>query len=115
MKIGISSFRRVVCFALMCAATVSDVRAAPESVRIPVTKDVWVSSYGKEVVHSMGRTKRLKLKGREECALMGFDASGLKGRRIVSVALFCRNAAAEENVARVGPEGRADTLRYIGV
>jgi len=87
-------------------------------VKLVVTRDVWVSGYPDEVDTSMGKTPRLKLKTNDEVALLDFDVSGLKGRRVVAAELWMHNTpesvAAEK--ARLGvPAERPDCLRKIGV
>ena len=87
-------------------------------VKLVVTRDVWVSGYPDEVDTSMGKTPRLKLKTNDEVALLDFDVSGLKGKRIVAAELWMHNTpesvAAEKT--RLGvPAERPDCLRKIGV
>ena len=89
-----------------------------EDLKLAVTRDVWVSAYPDEIDTSMGKTPRLKLKVNDELALLDFDVSALKGKRIVAAELWMHNTpesvAAEK--ARLGvPAERPDCLRNIGV
>lgn len=83
-----------------------------EVVRCPDIKDVWVSSNPQENTVSMGRTEKLKLKVLQEMALMGFDLSALKGRRITSADLYLYPVAAKGDGLI---EGRPTNLRWIVV
>jgi len=90
----------------------------PSQVKLVVTRDVWVSAYPDEIDTSMGKTPRLKLKVNDEVALLDFDVSGLKGKRILAAELWMHNTpesvAAEKE--RLGvPAERPDCLRKIGI
>jgi len=86
-------------------------------VKLIATRDVWVSAHPDEVGTSMGKTPELKLKGNTEVALLDFDLSSLRGKRIVSAELWAHNVpesvAAEK--ARLGITNRPDCLRKIGL
>ncbi len=60
----------------------------------------------------MGRTPTLKLKVLQEMAVMAFDVSGLKGRKIQSAELFLYPAATE---GKLLVEGRPTNLKWIVV
>ena len=62
--------------------------ARSEWVQLPASRDVWLSAVGQEVDHSMGRTNQLKLKVWQEFALVDFDVSAAKGRRIQEAQLW---------------------------
>jgi hypothetical protein len=51
-----------------------------ESARFPVSRDVWISSVGKESVGNNGGASRLKLKGVQEYTLFDADLATLKGK-----------------------------------
>jgi len=83
---------------------------AAEVVRCPVVKDVWVSAVGDEVNCSMGKTNRLKIKVWQETALMAFDLSAVKGRKVLSAELYVYPAGASGRV--VAPQ-RGTDLRWL--
>ena len=89
-----------------------------EMVKLTVTRDVWVSSFPEELDTSMGKTPQLKLKGNQELALLDFDTSQLRGKKIVSAELWMHNVAdaVESEKQRLGVDpARPDCLRKIGV
>lgn len=89
-----------------------------QTVKLPATRDVWVSSVPEEADDSMGKTLRLKLKVNDEVALLDFEVSGLRGRRIITAELWMHDVAESvgEEKKRLGvPEERPDCLRKIGV
>jgi hypothetical protein len=97
----------------LCAA-----EARAEQVKLIATRDVWVSSVAEEADDSMGKTPQLKLKVNDEVALLDFDVSALRGRRIEAAELWMHNVAesvAEEKKRLGVPEERPDCLRKIGV
>ncbi|MFC1582331.1 hypothetical protein ACFL4W_02210 [Planctomycetota bacterium] len=89
--------------------------ALVESIKVPISRDVWLSSYNEEKEHSMGKTPKFKIKGRDEFALMDFETEILKGKEVVSAYLHCRNIDPAEEVKRLGLGDRPDVLRHIGV
>lgn len=96
----------------MLTACVGAPQARAEAIRCPDVKDVWVSAIPREDNDSMGRTDTLKLKVLQELAVLGFDVSGLKGRRVKSAELFVRPV---EDKGQKFVEGRATNLRWIVV
>ena len=58
-----------------------------EPVRLPVTRDNWMSSAGGETKGNNGGANKFKLKGRQEYAISDVDVGGLKGK-IVTGAMF---------------------------
>jgi len=89
-----------------------------EMVKLTVTRDVWVSAFPEELDTSMGKTPQLKLKGNQELALLDFDTSQLRGKKIVSAELWLHNVAdaVESEKQRLGVDpARPDCLRKIGV
>ena len=86
--------------------------------KLTATRDIWVSSSGEEADTSMGKTDRLKLKVHDEVALLDFDVSGLRGRRVLAAELWMHNVAettAEEKKRLGVPADRPDCLRKIGI
>ncbi len=102
----------VVAVGLGLAAVLRGGYARAEDVRCPAVKDVWVSSVSDETEDSMGRTPTLKLKVLQELAVMAFDVSELKGRRIRSAELFLYPAPTE---GKLLVEGRPTNLKWIVV
>ena len=75
--------------------------AAPETVRLNATADVWLSGASEsECNSSAGRCDRIKIKSIQEMAAIRFDAAPARGREVRKANLFLR---------RAGP----DMLRYI--
>lgn len=75
---------------------------AASSGKYPAVRDVWVSSVGREVDNSMGKTPNLKLKTIQEFAIVDFDLSSLRGKKVRGGVLHLHEAG--------------DTkLRWIGV
>lgn len=85
------------------------------TIKLPVTRDVWISGEQDEAGTSMGRTPKLKLKGRSEFCLMDFDVDQLKGKRVVTAWLYCCNLDPKADLERLGIVDRPDCLRYIAV
>ena len=52
-----------------------------ETVKFNVTRDVWLSAYPGEENDNMGASRKLKLKGIQEMALLDFDLSALNGKK----------------------------------
>ena len=107
---------------LACAATIlaavglSAASAAGEDVKVPCSRDVWVSAVGAEQDHSMGKTPQLKLKTIQEMAVLDFDLSGMKGKTVGKSWLHFHIADARGEVARMGiPLQRRHLLRGIGL
>ena len=66
----------------------------------------------------MGKTPQLKLKGNQEVALLDFDVSCLRGKRILAAELWMHNVAdaVEAEKRRLGVDpARPDCLRKIGL
>jgi len=84
-----------------------------EPVKLPCVADVWVSQGNQaERDTSMGRTPGFKLKVNQELALMDFDFSPLKGRKVVRAALYLYPTQATG--ATAAPE-RGTDLRWIAL
>jgi hypothetical protein len=63
--------------------------------RLPVTRDAWVSEVGAEADGNNGGAPRLKLKSIQEMSLVDIETKSLAGRTIVSAALYVRKAGDE--------------------
>jgi len=81
------TMRQSVVVAVM-ASVLSASIAKGEWVQLPASRDVWLSAVGEEVDYSMGKTNQLKLKIWQEFALVDFDVSAAKGRRIQEAQLW---------------------------
>lgn len=76
---------------------------AGDSVRIPITSDTSLSSVGKERQGDDGGSRVLKLKGRQEVALLSFPTQKLRGRVITGALLHIRSASpARAPLLRIG-------------
>lgn len=66
-----------------------------EVIRIPVTRDTWVSSFHDEQDANLGRATRLKTKGIQEFSLIDLSPQHLRGRVIsgATLHLHCRSEA----------------------
>lgn len=56
------------------------------------TRDVWISAYPGEENYNIGASPKLKLKGIQEMAILDFDLSSLKGKKVENARLFLCNA-----------------------
>jgi hypothetical protein len=73
------------------------------SVRLPVTRDTWVSSVGTEKNGNNGGASRLKVKGQQEYALIDIDTASLKGKIVTGALLHLRSASPDKApLARLG-------------
>lgn len=74
---------------------------AAQTRKIPVSRDLWISSVQGEDEGNNGAAPRLKLKGYQEFSLLDFDLSELKGRSIEKATLHVK-LSGEETLKRVG-------------
>ncbi len=83
--------------------------SAGDAIRVPVTRDVWVSAYPTEVEGNNGGSPRLKLKGIQEFFLIDFDPDAIKtgGKRVVKARLHL-HAESPEGIGRVTVSSVAD-------
>ena len=72
-----------------------------EAVRVPVSRDAWVSKIGGKRVGNPRRQKRLKLKGQQDQVLFEADLSGLKGRVITGALWHVHSDSPEWPLKRV--------------
>ena len=66
---------------------------AAQSVKLPVSRDTWISSVERECAGSNGGAARMKLKSNQEMSLVDFDPAPLKGRIIQKASLHLRTAS----------------------
>ncbi|MDR3639346.1 MAG: DUF4091 domain-containing protein [Isosphaeraceae bacterium] len=71
-----------------------------ETLRVPVTRDLWVSNVGSEADGSNGGAPRLKLKSIQEMSLVDIDSTPLRGRVVKAAALHVRSTG-EPRLRRV--------------
>jgi hypothetical protein len=86
------------------AAGAAEPGAAPQTVRLPVTRDARFSDVGDEARCNAGGTSRLKLKSFEEMSLIDVDPAALRGHVIRAATLHLRSAG-EPRLARVTVSG----------
>ncbi len=66
------------------------------------TKDVWISAYSGEEDYNMGASSKLKLKGIQEMAILDFDMSPLRGKKIVNARLYLSDASKNNMLRKIG-------------
>ncbi|MDO5308900.1 MAG: DUF4091 domain-containing protein [Planctomycetia bacterium] len=95
--------RFVICTILLLLCLWVDATQAlcTETLRLPVTRDLWVSSAHGEEQGNNGATPRLKVKGYQEFSLLDFDVSPVRGKRITRARLHL-TLAGQERLYRVG-------------
>jgi hypothetical protein len=81
--------------ALAGRAAGADPRPEPGAIRVPVTRDTWLSSVGREADGNNGGVPRLKLKSYQEMSLVDIDSGPLKGRVVQRASLHLRLAGPE--------------------
>src|SRR5947209_361123 len=74
--------------------------APGEEVRIPLTRDTWLSNVGAEADGSNGGSPQLKLKSIQEMSLIDIDPSHLRGRVILGATLHL-HLAGDQRLHRV--------------
>src|SRR6185369_3913788 len=83
---GVQSYNRRMRTALLVMLLVTPSLAATE-VRVPVTRDTWVSSEASEREGNNGGDFRIKTKGIQELSLLDIDPAPLRGRVITAAKL----------------------------
>ncbi|GIW86074.1 MAG: hypothetical protein KatS3mg108_0398 [Isosphaeraceae bacterium] len=68
---------------------------AAEELRLPITRDTWVSAVGNEATANLGAAPRLKLKSIQEMTLIDIDPTPLRGRRVERATLHLKLAGPE--------------------
>ncbi len=76
--------------------------ASAETVKIDVTRDVWLSAYPGEENDNMGASTKLKLKGIQEMALLDFDLSALSGKKVANARLYFCDADKKNKLRKIG-------------
>ena len=85
-------------------------QAAPpgKPVKVPITRDTWLSNVGEEVNGTNGGSARLKFKSYQEMSLFDIDATPLKGHVVTGGTLHVRLAGPERllrmTIGTVGAE-----------
>ena len=72
-----------------------------ENVRLPVARDLWISSASGEEEGNNGATTRLKIKGYQEFSILDFDVSALADKRVKKAVLHLKTVG-DERLYRVG-------------
>jgi len=70
-------------------------RGRAEELKVPITRDLWVSSVGDEKDGNNGGSHGIKLKSIQEMTLIDFDPAPLKGRTIRAVTLHLKKRGDE--------------------
>ncbi len=92
---------RTACLAVLAGTLFSAPAAvSAEQEKFVCSRDVWVSTVGEEADHSMGKTPTLKLKTIQEMAILDFDLSALKGKKVSGGWLYFHVVANPEELAR---------------
>jgi len=104
----------------LAVARTSGKSPAVRSVRVPVTRDTWVSSCKGERDKNLGGAPRLKLKSYQEFSLIDIDPAPLRGRVIVGAVLHLRSVSKDRalrvtasSLASDWVEGDAPTYRRV--
>lgn len=79
---------------------------AGEAVRVPVSRDLWISSVDSEVDGNNGGSPKLKFKSYQEFSLVDFDPAPFRGRIVLGATLHLR-LAGEERLHRMTVGGVA--------
>ena len=77
------------------------VASAAEPLKLPVTRDVWISAYPGEQEGNNGGAPRLKFKGIQEFSLLDFDSDALRGKRISRAQLWLHLESKEAPLRRM--------------
>jgi len=85
---------------LLAACSLATVQTAPTdaqgpAMRVPVTRDTWVSCVGDEAQCNLGGASRLKLKSIQEMSLVDVDPEPLVGRVVDKAVLHVRSTGKE--------------------
>ena len=71
------------------------------AMKVPVSRDLWVSAMGEEAIGSNGGASQLKLKGQQEYSIIDIDPAPLKGKIITGALLHFRCNSPNEPVKRL--------------
>ncbi len=69
-------------------------------IKVPVSRDTWVSTVGSEGKGNNGASPRLKIKSIQEFTIIDLDPEPLRGKRIRSAKLFLK-VSGDEKIDRV--------------
>lgn len=83
-----------------CFMALQDHALSAEQVRVEIARDTWLSNYPAEVHGSNGAAGKLKLKSIQELSILDFQASPLRGKKIVRARLFLKSVG-DEAIERV--------------
>ncbi|NQT88135.1 hypothetical protein HQ560_15315, partial [bacterium] len=105
---------------LATSAHAADWPPQGEAVRVPVSRDTWVSSVRGETRANLGGASRLKTKGYQEFSLVDIDPAPLKGRVVTGAVLHVHCASkdiqkriAVSSLASEWVEGKATGYKEV--
>ncbi|AMV30588.1 hypothetical protein VN12_00630 [Pirellula sp. SH-Sr6A] len=81
------------CLTIFLLLAVESLAAEPKEIRLPVTRDTWLSNAGNESKGANGGASRLKLKSIQELSLIDFDFASLRGHAISRARLYLKRAS----------------------
>jgi hypothetical protein len=87
-------------FALSIALNLAAAAPEGETLRVPVTRDTWVSAVAREADANLGGANRLKLKSIQEMSLIDVDPAPMRGHVVTSATLHLRSTG-EPHLHRV--------------
>ena len=90
----------VLAVALLTLAGAAPAGDGDKPIRLPVTRDTWVSGVGREADCNLGGAPKLKLKSYQEFTLIDVDPAPLRGRAVRGATLHVRSAG-EPRLKRV--------------
>ena len=68
---------------------------AQVELRLPVTRDIWFSSFPREMNANLGGAARMKLKSIQEMSMVDFDPASIEGRVVKSATLHVKHASGD--------------------
>ncbi|XZE44493.1 hypothetical protein SH467x_004102 [Pirellulaceae bacterium SH467] len=83
----------VACLTLLSPWTVQSIAVETKEIRLPATRDTWLSNAGKESKGANGGASRLKLKSIQELSLIDFNFASLRGHSISRARLYLKRAS----------------------
>ena len=72
-----------------------------EPIKLPVTRDAWISAYPGEQEGNNGGAPRLKFKGIQEFSLLDFDSKPITGKRISRAELWLHLESRDAPLGRI--------------
>lgn len=88
-----SSVRAVVAVVILCSGALAQEAGKP--LRVPISRDAWVSDVGQERNQNTGGSAKLKTKGIQEMTILDIDPAALKGRVVTGATLFFKPTSKE--------------------